>query len=223
LLHYFGVIVLVVAALLPIVDPLGSVPIFIALTPGADADTRAWLARRVAINSFALLVGALIVGSLILHIFGLSVGVVQLAGGLVLCKLGWNLLSGSAEPPHPPQPMDPLIVTKAFYPLTLPVTVDPGSLAVALALGAHHSNSPETLAVSVAGGVTGVAVVAASVWFAYRYASPFSTWLGHARMMALLRLMAFITLCIGMQIAWTGAKALIAELPPFAPGAVRSP
>jgi multiple antibiotic resistance protein len=221
LTHFFGVVVLVVAALLPIVDPIGSVPVFLAMTPGADRNTRSWLAGQIGINSFLLLVGAMLIGSLVLRAFGLSIPVVQFAGGLVLCALGWNLLSTSGSAPRSETPMDPDITAKAFYPLTLPVTVDPGSLAVALALGAHHSASIETLAVTVTAGVTGVALVALTVWLTYRYADRVSSWIGQSRMMVILRLMAFVTLCIGVQISWTGVKGMLTDLPQFAPAVTR--
>src|SRR5262247_3983973 len=91
--HLIAVFLLVVGAMLPIVNPVGSAPMFLALTRGADTDTRATLARHIAINSFLLLIGSLIVGNFVLRLFGLSVAVVQLAGGLVLCWLGAKLLT----------------------------------------------------------------------------------------------------------------------------------
>ncbi len=89
-------ILLVVGAILPIVNPVGSAPMFLAMTHGADSTTRRTLAGLVAVNSFVLLLGSLIFGNFVLRLFGLSVPVVQLAGGLVLCSLGWRLLTEAA-------------------------------------------------------------------------------------------------------------------------------
>src|SRR5664279_2389632 len=86
----------VVGAILPIVNPLGSAPMFLAMTHGTDTATRQTLARHIAFNSFLLLLGSLIFGNFVLRLFGLSIPVVQLAGGLVLCSLGWRLLSDEA-------------------------------------------------------------------------------------------------------------------------------
>jgi multiple antibiotic resistance protein len=121
-------ILLVVGAILPIVNPVGSAPMFLAMTHGADSKTRSTLAGLVAINSFVLLLGSLIFGNFVLRLFGLSVPVVQLAGGLVLCSLGWRLLTDdnpAAVPTAAPQDFN--AISRAFYPLTLPLTVDPGA------------------------------------------------------------------------------------------------
>ncbi len=161
-----------------------------------------------------LLMGSLILGNFVLRLFGLSVPVVQLAGGLVLCWLGAKLLTDeSPAAPATAGPDDQQAIARAFYPLTLPLTVDPGAISVAVTLGANHSHKVETVLVSIVAAVVGVTVIAITVWLAYRYADSVSRWLGHTRMMAVLRLSAFIVLCIGVQIAWNGVMGLIAELP----------
>lgn len=208
------VILVVVGAILPIVNPVGSAPMFLAMTHGADSATRRALAGRIAVNSFLLLMGSLLLGNFVLRLFGLSIPVVQLAGGLVLCRLGWKLLSDDA--PAAPTETGPIdetqVIMRAFYPLTLPLTVDPGAISVAVAIGANHAHNVESVLVALVGAVIGVVIIAFTVWLAYRYAERVSSWLGHTKMMALLRLSAFIVLCIGVQIAWNGAKALIGEL-----------
>jgi multiple antibiotic resistance protein len=207
------VILVVVGAILPIVNPIGSAPMFLAMTHGSDSATRRVLASRVAVNSFLLLMGSLLLGNFVLRMFGLSIPVVQVAGGLVLCRLGWQLLSD--ETPAAPAeavPSDTLVIARAFYPLTLPLTVDPGAISVAIAIGANHAHNVESVLVAILGAVIGVVIIALSVWLAYRYAERVSAWLGHTKMMAVLRLSAFIVLCIGVEIAWNGAKALIGEL-----------
>lgn len=213
--HLISVFLLVVAALLPIVNPIGSAPIFLALTRGADSRTRAGLARDIAINSFLLLMASLIVGNFVLRVFGLSVPVVQLAGGLVLCWLGAKILTDDESPATSLTKVasDQEVLARAFYPLTLPVTVDTGAIAAAVTLGANHSHDVQTLLMAIVGASMAVVTIALTVWFAYRYAEHVSRWLGHSRMMAVLRLSAFIVLCIGVQIAWNGVKALIEELP----------
>jgi multiple antibiotic resistance protein len=206
-------ILVVIGALLPIVNPIGSAPMFLAMTRGADGPTRSTLAWRIAINSFLLLFGSLIFGNFVLRLFGLSIPVVQVAGGLVLCRLGWKLLDDDAAGPAPvAKPDTPYDISRAFYPLTLPLTVDPGAMAVAVAIGANHSHNIQNVLVSILGAIVGVAAIVVCVWLAYRYAARVSAWLGHTRMMALLRLSAFIVLCIGVQIGWNGVKGLLDDL-----------
>jgi multiple antibiotic resistance protein len=209
-----GAVLLVVGAILPIVNPIGSAPMFLAMTHGADSTTRRALAGLVAINSFVLLLASLILGNFVLRLFGLSVPVVQLAGGLVLCSLGWRLLT--EEAPTAPQqaaPQQADSISRAFYPLTLPLTVDPGAISVAVTIGANHSSNITKVLIALAGAIIGVAIISASVWLTYRYAERVALWLGHTRLMVVLRLSAFIVLCIGVQIAWNGVRALVEELP----------
>jgi multiple antibiotic resistance protein len=214
--YFLTALLLVVGGILPIVNPIGSAPMFLAMTHGADEDTRAVLAAKVAVNAFLLIMGALIFGAYVLKVFGLSVAVVQVAGGAVLCALGWNMLNSEPSTnPGTPMPGEAMI-TRAFYPLTLPLTVDPGALAVAVTVGANHAHGVERVVIAFLGGIVGTAVISASVWLAYRYAPRVAKWLGQTRVMIVLRLSAFIVLCIGVEIGWNGVKSLASELS-FAP------
>jgi len=210
-------ILVVVGAILPIVNPLGSAPMFLAMTHGADTPTRSTLAGLVAFNSFLLLMGSLVFGNFVLKLFGLSVPVVQLAGGLVLCSLGWRLLTDDDPAPQVAAPEEASAISRAFYPLTLPLTVDPGAISAAVTIGANHSSNITRILIAIVGATIGVVIIAASVWLAYRYAERIAQWLGHSRLMVVLRLSAFIVLCIGVQIAWNGTKALVEEFPFAAP------
>jgi multiple antibiotic resistance protein len=134
--------VLVFAGLFPIVNPLGSAPIFLSLTDDCTQQERNRLARGVAFNGFCLLLGSLLFGSVILEFFGITISVVRVAGGFVVATIGWKLLNEGSEPPEreavpsearTPQSRD------SFYPLTLPLTVGPGSISVAITLGSHRA------------------------------------------------------------------------------------
>ena len=222
---FLTALLLVVGGLLPIVNPVGSAPMFLAMTHGADLQTRAVLAVKIAFNTFVLIMGALIFGAYVLKVFGLSIPVVQVAGGLVLCALGWNLLnSEDPGPPHPegtPQNTE-MVFMRAFYPLTLPLTVDPGALAVAVTLGANHAHGIERVVIAFIAGIVGTAIISVCVWLCYRYAGRVARWLGHTRVMVVLRLSAFIVLCIGVEITWNGVKGLLSQVT-FAPPAATVP
>lgn len=216
---------LVVAGLLPIINPLGSAPIFLAMTTGSSDAARRQLAWRIAINSFVLLMGSLIFGAFVLKLFGLSVPVVQVAGGAVLCALAWNMLTGEPAAAAETEALpDDKALLRAFYPLTLPLTVDPGAISVAITLGANHAHGVERMLVSFVASLCAVGLIAVTIWLAYRYAKRVGQWLGHSRTMVVLRLSAFIMLCIGVEIMWNGTRALLSELP-FAvpPAAVAAP
>jgi multiple antibiotic resistance protein len=206
---------LVFAALLPIVNPLGGAPVFLAMTADCSPALRASMAKRIGINAFFLLVGSVAVGSYVLAFFGLSIPIVQVGGGIVVCAAGWDLLrSGEDAPPAPAaSPSATAIASRAFYPLTLPLTVGPGSISVAITLGAHHPASKPTLLVAGLANLAGVTLIAATIFVCFRYADRILRRIGPTGTNVLVRLSAFILLCIGVQIAWSGVSALIATLP----------
>ena len=220
---FLRVLLLVVGGLLPIVNPVGSAPLFLALTHGSDAPTRQMLAVKIAINTFVLLMGSLVFGAFVLKIFGLSVPVVQVAGGAVLCALGWKMLDSDDAAPAAAAPAIPpdAAIMRAFYPLTLPLTVDPGAISVAVTIGANHAHNVERIVVGLVAAILGTTIIALCVWLAYRYALRVAKWLGHTRLMVVMRLSAFIMLCIGVEITWNGVRAL-AEQVQFAPPAASS-
>jgi multiple antibiotic resistance protein len=208
-------VLLIVGALLPVVNPLGNVPIFLTLTHGCDDATRRDLARHIALYSFALLLGSMLLGSFVLRMFDLSVPVVQVAGGAVVIALGWHLLHyerPSAEETPDPNLARQVAVARAFYPLTLPLSIDAGVIAVAVTLGANHGQTLESELIQFVASILGSAVVAASLLLAYRYATRVSGWLGNKGMEMFLRLSALIVLSIGVQIVWNGVKSLLTEV-----------
>ena len=209
-------VLLVFAALLPIVNPFGGAPVFLALTADCTPELRKRLATRVAVNAFLLLFGSVFVGSYVLDFFGLSVPIVQVAGGLIVCGLGWDLLRQGATVPAPslaPDQGAAYIAARAFYPLTLPLTVGPGTISVAITLGANHSPSVRALLVNGAAQLLGVTLMAITILLCYRYADRLLRLLGTTGTSVLVRLSAFILLCIGVQIFWNGASALFDGLP----------
>src|SRR5215467_3224334 len=206
-------VLLVVAALFPIVNPLGGAPIFLSMTSGYTPEERASLAWRVTVNSFVLLVASVATGTYVLEFFGLSVPVVQVGGGLVVSTLGWQLLQDPSAIDKPSTATASRRRNLAFYPLTMPLTVGPGSISVAITIGAVHPDSVRSFLINVPSTLIGVTLVAATVFVAYRYAERLSRVIGETGMTVLLRLSAFILLCIGVQIVWNGASALLRTLP----------
>ena len=206
-------VLLVFAALFPIVNPLGGAPIFLAMTSDYAPEERAALAWRVTVNAFILLVASVATGTYVLEFFGLSVPVVQVGGGVVVSTLGWRLLQDPSAVDRPSPAAAPQRRNLAFYPLTMPLTVGPGSISVAITIGANHPDSVRSLLINVPAILIGVTLVSATVFVAYRYADRLSRMIGETGMTVLLRLSAFILLCIGVQIVWNGASALLRTLP----------
>ncbi len=215
-LQLVGAVFLIVAAVLPVVNPLGDAPIFLYMTEGCDELTRSELSRRISIYSFFMLLGSMLLGSFVLRLFGLSIPIVQVAGGLVVCSLGWNLLTDKTSKPGEvvldSQNARRIALGRAFYPLTLPLTIDAGVISVAVTVGANHAHNVRNAVIQILAAVLGSAIVGGVVQVTYRYAAPFSRWVGNLGMVVTLRLSAFITLCIGVSICWSGIKSLLAEI-----------
>ncbi len=208
---------LILSALFPIVNPLGGSPVFLALTRDYPDSARRILARQVAMNSFVLLIASFLVGSHILDFFGISIPVVQVGGGLIVISNGWAMLKSKEEVDRGRDVQKKVhmrdISRSAFYPLTLPLTVGPGSISMAITLGANepHHLGPNLLAILAA--VIGSALVAISIYLCYGFADRLAAIVGESGMSIILRLSSFLLVCIGVQILWNGASALLRSLP----------
>jgi multiple antibiotic resistance protein len=214
LLHFGSVVMLAVGALLPIVDPLGGAPIYLAMTVGLTSAERSRMAKAVAINSFLLLLASALIGAYVLDFFGVSIPSVQVAGGIVVCMIAWSLLNSPNSPPAlernaPQTPSADDLSQQAFYPMTMPLTVGPGSISVALTLGANPPPGFRPLLATALAHALGILLVAISVYFCYRYADRILRRLGPTGTSVVVRLTAFILLCIGVQIGWNGIHGLV--------------
>jgi multiple antibiotic resistance protein len=205
-------LLLVLSALIPIVDPLGGSPFFLALTGEYAPEGRKALSWRIAVNSFLLLVGSYFVGTYILAFLGISLPVVQVAGGMVLVAMGWAALMEKEEAcdgttRRSIQPQD--VSRRAFYPLTLPLTVGPGSISVAITLGANAAHSHALYPLPVLAALIGFVLIALSIFLCYGFADRLARMLGPTAMLVIVKLSSFLLVCIGVQIGWNGVKALL--------------
>jgi multiple antibiotic resistance protein len=144
----------------------------------------------------------------VLEFFGISLPVVRIAGGLVVTSFGWKLLNSNDRPDK--EGTENAGAVDAFYPLTMPITVGPGSISVAVTLGSQrpHSAGLSELMLLGGGAVASLVAMALTIYLAYRFAERTVRVLGKTGTTVLLRLSAFIMLCIGIEILWSGYSAL---------------
>lgn len=214
------------AAIFPVVNPPGSALVFLGLTSHASHDVRRVLAWRVARNAFFVLIGSLLLGAVVLRLYGISIPVLRVAGGLIVAVAGWKLLSeGSHKGLETSREERPLVdpLDQAFYPLTLPLTTGPGSIAVVISLGlsrGSYSSSADE-AMLVLSTILAVLVIAAVVYVCFAYADRVQRLLGPGGTDVAVRLSAFILFCLGIQILWSGGSELLHAVvhapPPVAP------
>jgi multiple antibiotic resistance protein len=208
---------LIVGSLFPIVNPVGNTPIFLSLTRGLSGQGRKTLARMIALNSLILILASIFIGSHILTFFGISLPVVQVGGGLVLISTGWTLLrrpndDESEESRSGPDSREGHYSSHAFYPLTLPLTIGPGAISVAITVGANRPEGSEWQWPLIGGMLLGSSLISASIYLSYRFAERVGRTLGESAMNIMIRLSSFILICIGVQILWNGASALLRTL-----------
>jgi multiple antibiotic resistance protein len=209
-------ILLVVSALFPIVDPIGGSPFFLALTRDYTAQTRKLLARRIALNSFVLLIASFAIGSHVLSFFEISLPVVQVGGWLIVIATGWAMLKQKDENDRGAVQRTVSsadILREAFYPLTLPLTVGPGSISVAITLGANEPRQLGASLLAILAAAIGCAFVAATIYLCYGFADRLAVVIGPTGMNVVLKLSSFLLVCIGVQILWNGLSQLLSSLP----------
>jgi len=209
-------IVFILSVLFPIVNPLGGSPIFLSLTREYPTSERRSLSRRIAMNSFFLLIGSYFIGTYILAFFGISLPVVQIGGGLIVISTGWLMLKQPDENERNEVKKNcesEDTYRDAFYPLTLPLTVGPGSISVAITLGANVKHEQGVILPSILAAIIGSLLIAISIFLCYGFADRLARILGKTAMSVIMRLSSFLLICIGVQILWNGASQLLASVP----------
>jgi multiple antibiotic resistance protein len=211
------------SALVPLVNPLGSAFVFLGLVGQAPIDVYRSLARKIAINTIIFLVIVALVGSSLLGFFGISLPIMQVSGGIIIAMIGWSLLNQKDSNPSPekteaalPAVTEPEIRSlknKAFYPFTFPITAGPGTLVVMLTLSIHARQPVITQTLlAYAGLLIAIVLLSASVYLCYAYAPKIVSSISPSTAHGILRVVAFILFCIGIQIAWNGLSVLLPPL-----------
>jgi multiple antibiotic resistance protein len=215
-------------ALFSIVNPLSGAFIFFGATRELDPRVRAQVSRWVAIYAFTIVTASLYVGAYVLSFFGVSIPVLRVAGGIVISMSGWRMLSEPdateqrrSETPDP-RSMDVPPSRLAFYPLTMPLTTGPGTISVAISLGANrprgfHASTLEFFVETL----VAVALLALLVYSLYRNSARLADLIGPTGTTIIVRLSAFLLFCIGIQVLWNGASELLGSLPLGSAGAGR--
>lgn len=203
------------SALLPVINPLGSALVLLGLVGNAPASVYRSLARKIAISTTLFLGVVELVGTALLEFFGISLPVVQVAGGLVLATMGWSLLNqheAQADPDRTEvaEASFGSLEQKIFYPLTFPVTAGPGCIVVTLTLAAHASvKGALNDAMAHVGILLAIVALSLSVFVCYAYAPRISARIPAQTAHGVLRVIAFVLLCIGVQITWNGMEVLL--------------
>jgi multiple antibiotic resistance protein len=211
--------ILVPITLLPILNPIAVAPIFLSMTGPMEEKMAARLAKRIAINCFFLLMGAIFIGSYVLDFFGISLPIVRVAGGIVVGMAGWKLLNDQGQDKLRNSVAETAgqwtheeLRKHSFFPFSFPLTVGPGAIAASITLGAQLPAKPIDWILTGIASALGVILTTIGVYLSYRFARNLERVLGDVGTTVLMRLSAFILLCIGIEIGWSGMSELIEHL-----------
>jgi multiple antibiotic resistance protein len=208
-------LLLALPALFSIVNPLSGAFIFAAVTADRQANERGRLARQVATYSLLVMMGALWAGSFLLAFFGVTLAALRVAGGVVVALTAWGLLN---QPEHREQRKQEQAAPAAevediaMFPLTIPITTGPGTIAVAVALSASRPRTLDGFAGFFFGMTAAAVALALVIWITYRSSDRISRLMGPTGSRTVTRLSAFLLLCIGVQILITGVEDVLGPL-----------
>ena len=207
-------------ALFSIVNPLSGAFIFFGATRELEPKTRALVSRWVAIYAFCIVAASLYIGAYVLSFFGITIPVLRVAGGIIVAMTGWRMLTEPdateqrrSETPNPKSiAVNPSRL--AFYPLTMPLTTGPGTISVAISIGASRPSGFHTqLLEFFIETLAATALLVALVYLFYRNSARIADLIGATGTTIVVRLSAFLLFCIGIQVFWNGASELLGTLP----------
>jgi multiple antibiotic resistance protein len=216
----FSTFLLAFTALFSIVNPLSGAFIFFGATRYLEPKVRSQTARWVAIYSFVIVAASLYIGAYVLGFFGVSLPVLRVAGGIIVAAAGWRMLNAPdateqrrSETPEPPS-MDVSPSRLAFYPLTMPLTTGPGTISVAISVGAGRPSGFHVSSVAFfVETLVATALLSVLIYGFYRNSARLAQWIGVTGTTIVVRLSAFLLFCIGIQVAWNGVAELLVTLP----------
>ncbi len=190
-------------ALFPILNPPAMAPVFVLMTGRVSDAERHKLAMLIGIYTFVLLTGLLLVGGWLFKLLGISIPVISVAGGLLLFHTAWRMLNREPKiSPSEQEEMQSCLLDQAFFPLTMPVTAGPGSMAITLTLVPPGKILELHTILDFAAVTGGIALAALAVFLFYRFAKAFLRRLRRTAAAAISQVSAFILLAIGVQIVW---------------------
>ena len=209
-LQFLQSMAVVPLALLPIINPLSSAPVFVA-TAGRSQEVVGRLARQVAINSWYVIVASMVLGTPLLALFGLSLPIVRIGGGLLVATTGWRMLHRTDEDDvraaatqEAKVLSETEIVRRSFFPITFPLTTGPGTIAAAIALGTQIPRSPMQFVAGVVAAMAGAALTVFALYLIFKHSGTLLDRLGDIGTLVMMRMIAFVLLCIGLQFLFTG-------------------
>ncbi len=211
--HYLYVFVTAFMTLFPVMNPIGNSIIVNGFLEDLDNIQRKTAIKKIIVNCLSIAICSLIAGHFILLLFGLAIPVVQLGGGILICKAGLEWLSGSpSKNTDNPQPelIHKEIEKKLFYPISFPLSVGPGTISVILTLMADVAEKEKLFNTLIGYTFIALALIVICIIFYIFLLQERGIMkkLGTSFNLIINKLVAFFTFCIGLQITITGISKI---------------
>jgi multiple antibiotic resistance protein len=197
-------------ALFSVVNPLGAVPIYLALTSDYDVQHRNQSAMQTAFWVAIILCVFFLAGTYILSFFGISINALRIAGGLVIMNSGYGLLNGAFQERRVNADIQEEASLKediSFTPMAMPMLSGPGSISLLIGMAVESDGYADHLVI-----IGSVVAMAGIIWAILRYSPYLFRVLGVAGLKALSRIMGFLVMAIGIEILISGLVSLVRTL-----------
>jgi multiple antibiotic resistance protein len=201
--------VMAFVAIFTVANPIGCALVYARITAGASRGVRAELSRRIAVNAILVLIVAMWAGGLLMAVFGISLSALRIAGGLVIAVQAWRSLNEDSGRSAARPATAAASAADAFFPLTIPFTTGPGTIAAAISLGTDRPADLADLLPFVLGATTAFVAFGGSVALLYSTADRVVGVLGPSRASVLMRLSAFALMCVGIEILLQGLRGAL--------------
>lgn len=189
--------------LFPLINPIGGVPSFSGLTAHDTPEFRKSQAKKVSVNVFFILITFLLIGKLLLELFGISLGVLEIAGGLIVASTGWGMVNSK---PDDQKADEARIENKdiSFMPMAMPILSGPGAIGAVIGLSTTAKHVEDYV-----GFVIGIILIALVTYLFLISSIPVMKKLGSAGINVLTRMMGFFILAIAVNLVHKGIMALV--------------
>lgn len=194
--------------ILPIANPFSAAVLFLTITEGFSEDRRRKQALLACIYMAAILITFLLLGSLIMNFFGISIPGLRIAGGLIVARIGFGMLDSRSGNEMSDESREEAVRNKdvAFTPLAMPMLSGPGSIAVTIGMATEANGIAENMAI-----VIGIGLVALVSWLVLRASARVVHVLGANGMNAMGRIMGFLLVCVGIQFIVDGTHDILSS------------
>ncbi len=221
MVDYFYLFIANILALFPIVNPVGTG--FIVNNNFLSAlshEEKKIILKKVARMAFFICVGALLIGKFLLALFGLSIPIIQIAGGAIICRNGWLFFlddTGNSDEETdaiPPEKLKKMqfdyLSQNIFYPLTFPVVIGAGTFSVILTLAAN-ATAPTiwNTVLNFVVVIGSIAAICVMMYLIFVNIAQVQKYLGREGKVVVKKLFSFFSLCIGLKIIFSGLGEVI--------------